>query len=84
VSLNQLIKVFGIKGRGIDTEGTRASRIAEEIIKRFVVETKCSMNTENMLYNGPIQMEPLALVIIWPCEVDARVKGAQRVRRRLV
>jgi len=52
--LNQVIKEFGKKGRGIDTEGTRASRIAEEIIKRFVVETKCSMNTINMVYNGPI------------------------------
>jgi len=49
VSLNQLIKDFGIKGRGIDTEGTRASRIMEEIVEGFVVETKCSMNTGNML-----------------------------------
>ena len=38
VTLNQVIKVFGMEGRGIDTEGTRASRIAEEIVEGFVIE----------------------------------------------
>jgi len=54
VSSNQAIIVFGIKGRGLDTEGTGTSGIAEEIIERFVVETKCSLHTVNMLYDGPI------------------------------
>jgi len=54
VNSNQVIKVFGIIGRDLDTEGTRTSGIAEEIIKRFVVEMKCSMHTENMLYDGLI------------------------------
>jgi len=49
-----VIKVFGIKGRDLDTEGTGTSGIAEEIIERFVVETICSMHTENMLYDGSI------------------------------
>ena len=51
VILNQAIKVFAMKCRGGDTEGTRTSRIAEEIIERFVIETKCSMNTPNMSHD---------------------------------
>jgi len=48
VILNQVIKVFAIKCRSGDTEGARASGIAEEIVEGFVVEAKCSMNTPNM------------------------------------
>ena len=33
VTLNQVIKVFAINCRGGDTEGTRASGIAEETVK---------------------------------------------------
>jgi len=54
VILNPVIKEFGTKGRGLDTKVTRASRIPEEIIKRFVVETKCSMNAVKMVHNGSI------------------------------
>jgi len=44
VVLNELINDFAIDGRGSDTEGTRASGIAEEIVEGFVVEAKYSMN----------------------------------------
>ena len=46
---NQVIKVFAINSRGVDTEGTRASGIAEEIVERFVVEANCSVNSINMV-----------------------------------
>ena len=49
VTLNQVIKVFAINVRGIDTEGTRVSGITKEIVERFVIETKCSMNIINMV-----------------------------------
>jgi len=51
MTLNQVIKVFAINGRSVDTEGTRASGIAEEIVERFVVEAKRSMNIINMVGN---------------------------------
>jgi len=51
VTLNQVIKEFAINGRSVDTEGTRTSGIAEEIVERFVIETKCSMNTINMVFD---------------------------------
>jgi len=54
VTLNQAIKEFAINGRGIDTEGTRASGIMEEIIERFVIERKCSMNSIKMASDRPI------------------------------
>ena len=73
VTLNEVIKVFAINGRGADTEGTRSSGVAEEIIERFVVEAKCSMDAPNMPHDRLIWMEPLTLVIIWPREVNARV-----------
>jgi len=38
VILNQVIKEFTINGRGGDTEITRTSGIAKEIVKRFVIE----------------------------------------------
>ena len=40
VIFNQAIKEFAINSRGVDTEGTRASGIAEEIVERFVMEIK--------------------------------------------
>jgi len=40
VVLNQMIKEFAINYRGVDTEGTRASRIAKKIVEGFVVETE--------------------------------------------
>jgi len=46
-----MIKVFAINGRSVDTEGTRASGIAEEIVERFVIETKSSMNIINTVFN---------------------------------
>jgi len=54
VTLNQAIKEFAINGRDIDTEGTRASGIMEEIIERFVIERKCSMNSIKMASDRPI------------------------------
>ena len=51
VTLNQVIKEFAINSRSVDTEGTRASGIAEEIVERFVVEAKRSMNIINMVGN---------------------------------
>jgi len=51
VTLNQVIKVFAINGRSVDTEGTRTSGIAEEIVERFVIEMKCSMNPLNMAFH---------------------------------
>ena len=48
VTLDEVIKEFAINGRGVDTEGARANRIAEEIVERFVIEAKCSMSTPNM------------------------------------
>jgi len=48
VILNELIKEFAMKGRGPDTEGTRASGITEKIVEGFVVEAQCSMNTEHI------------------------------------
>jgi len=51
VTLNQVIKVFAINSRGGDTEGTRASGITKEIVERFVIETKCSMNLKNMFFD---------------------------------
>jgi len=68
-----MIKKFAINGRGGDTEGTRASGIAEEIVEGFVIEAKRSMNTDDVVYDRLFWMEPLTLVRIWPCEVDARV-----------
>jgi len=49
VALNQVIKESVIKGRSVDTEGTRVNGIAEEIIERCVVETQFTMSTENMI-----------------------------------
>ena len=49
VALNQVIKESVIKGRSVDTEGTRVNGIAEEIIERCVVETQFTMNTENII-----------------------------------
>jgi len=40
VTLNQVTKVFAINVRGVDTEGTRANGIMEEIVERFVMEIK--------------------------------------------
>jgi len=37
VILDELINDLAINGRGCDTEGTRASGIADEIAERFVV-----------------------------------------------
>ena len=71
VILNELINDFAINGRSCDTEGTRASRIADEITERFVIEAKCSMNIINMVHDRLIWMKPL--VKIWPCEVNVRV-----------
>ena len=51
VTLNQVIKEFARNGRSVDTEGTRASGIAEEIVERFVVEANCSMNIINMVFS---------------------------------
>jgi len=51
VILNEVIKQFAIRGRGANTESTRASGIAEEIVERFVVEAECSMNTINMIFD---------------------------------
>ena len=48
VTLNQVIKVFVINGKSVDAEGTRASGITKEIVERFVIETKCSMNIINI------------------------------------
>jgi len=48
VTLNQVIKEFAISGRGVDTEGTRASRIGEEIVEGFVIEVIRSMNSKNV------------------------------------
>jgi len=48
VILNELIKEFAMKGRGLNTEGTRASGMAEEIVEGFVVEAQRSMNTEHV------------------------------------
>ena len=45
VALNQVIKEFAISGRGIDTEGTRASRIGEEIVEGFVIGVICLWST---------------------------------------
>jgi len=50
MTLNELINDFTINGGGGDTEGTRTSGIAEEIVERFVVEAKYSMNVQNMVY----------------------------------
>ena len=74
VTFNQMIKEFAINGRSVDTEGSRASGIIEEIVERFVIERKCSMNSIEMVSDRPIQMEPLILVITWPFEVNARVE----------
>ena len=41
----------GIKGSSVDTEDTRASGIAEEIVKGVVIEMQCTMNTQNMVYD---------------------------------
>jgi len=49
VTLDEVIKEFAISGRSVDTEGSRANRIPEEIVERFVIETKCSMKTPNMV-----------------------------------
>jgi len=38
VIFNQAIKEFAINVRGVDTEGTRASGVAEEIVERLVME----------------------------------------------
>jgi len=54
VTFNQASKEFAIDGRGVDTEGTRASRIMEEIIERFVIERKCSMNSIKMVFDRRI------------------------------
>jgi len=51
VTLNQVIKEFAINSRSVDAEGTRASGIAEEIVERFVIETKSSMNIINMVFD---------------------------------
>jgi len=48
VILDELINDLAINGRGCDTEGTRASGIADEIAERFVVEAQRSMNTEHV------------------------------------
>jgi len=50
VILNEVIKEFAINSRGVDTEGTRASRIPEEIVEGFVIEANCSMNIINMVF----------------------------------
>jgi len=53
VTFNQVVKESPISGRSVDTEGTRASRIAEEIVEGFVIERKCSMNRKSV-YDRPI------------------------------
>jgi len=35
----------GIKGSSVDTEDTRMSGIAEEIVEGFVIEMRCTMIT---------------------------------------
>ena len=77
--MDEVIKEFAISGRGVDTEDTRANRIREEIVERFVIEAKCSMNTPNMVTDWPIWMEPLTLVIVRPCEVNARVEWDEMI-----
>jgi len=54
VTFNQASKEFAIDGRGVDTEGTRASGIMEEIVERFMIERKCSMNSIKMVSDRPI------------------------------
>jgi len=49
-----MIKESAINGRGVDTEGTRTSGIMKEIIERFVIERKCSMNSIKMVSDRPI------------------------------
>jgi len=49
-----MIKEFAINGRGVDTEGTRPSGIMEEIVERFVIERKCSINSIEMVSDRPI------------------------------
>jgi len=73
VMLDQVFKESAIKGRSVDTKGTRTSGIADKIAEGFVVEVKCTMNTENMVYDRLIWMKPLTLVITRLCEVDGRV-----------